>query len=54
MIIDTSAILAILFEEAEADHFMNIIAAASSRRISETRRNYQGYMKTVGPRIKWE
>ena len=34
MIIDTSAILAILFEEAEADQFINAIAAASSRRIS--------------------
>ena len=34
MIIDTSAILAILFEEAEADHFLNTITAASSRRIS--------------------
>jgi chorismate synthase len=22
--------------------------------ISETRRNYEGYIKTVGPRIKWE
>ena len=34
MIIDTSAILAILFEEPEADHFLSTIAAASSRRIS--------------------
>ena len=34
MIIDTSAILAILFEEPEADHFLSAIAAASSRRIS--------------------
>ncbi len=34
MIIDTSAILAILFEEAKADHFINTIAAASSSRIS--------------------
>ncbi len=34
MIIDTSAILAILFEEADADHFISAIAAASSRRIS--------------------
>ena len=34
MIIDTSAILAVLFQEAEADHFMSTIAAASSRRIS--------------------
>ena len=34
MIIDTSAILAILFEGAEADHFISAIAAASSRRMS--------------------
>ena len=34
MIIDTSAILAILFEEPEADYFLSTIAAASSRRIS--------------------
>ena len=34
MIIDTSAILAILFEEAEADYFINTITAASSSRIS--------------------
>ena len=34
MIIDTSAILAILFEEAEADQFIRTITAASSRRIS--------------------
>lgn len=34
MIIDTSAIIAILFEEPEADHFISAIAAASSRRIS--------------------
>ena len=34
MIIDTSAILAIMFEEPEADRFLNAIAADSSRRIS--------------------
>ena len=34
MIIDTSAILAIFFEEPEADHFLSTITAASSRRIS--------------------
>ena len=34
MIIDTSAILAIFFEEAEADQFISTIAAASSRRMS--------------------
>ena len=34
MIIDTSAILAILFEEPEADQFISTIAAASSRRMS--------------------
>ena len=34
MIIDTSAIIAILFEEPEADHFLSVITAASSRRIS--------------------
>ena len=34
MIIDTSAILAILFEEADADHFISAIASASSRRMS--------------------
>ena len=34
MIIDTSAILAILFEEPEGDHFLSAITAASSRRIS--------------------
>ena len=34
MIIDTSAILAILFEEPEADRFISTITAASSRRIS--------------------
>ncbi len=34
MIIDTSAILAILFEEPDADHFLSAIAADSSRRIS--------------------
>ena len=34
MIIDTSAILAILFEEPDAECFATAIAAASSRRIS--------------------
>ncbi len=34
MIIDASAIIAILFEEPEADHSLSAIAAASSRRIS--------------------
>ena len=34
MIIDTSAIIAILFEEPEADHFLSEITASSSRRIS--------------------
>ena len=34
MILDTSAILAILFEEPEADQFISTIAAASSRRMS--------------------
>ena len=34
MIIDTSAILAILFEEPDADRFLSAIAADSSRRIS--------------------
>ena len=34
MIIDTSAILAILFKEADADHFISAIASASSRRMS--------------------
>ncbi len=34
MIIDTSAILAILFKEPEADYFSSVITAASSRRIS--------------------
>ena len=34
MIIDTSAILAILFGEPEADQFISTIAAASSRRMS--------------------
>ena len=22
--------------------------------VAETRRNYEGYIKTVGPRVKWE
>ena len=22
--------------------------------MSETRRNYEGYIKTVGPRVRWE
>ncbi len=34
MIIDTSAILAILFEEPDAERIARAIAAASSRRIS--------------------
>ena len=34
MIIDTSAILAILFEEPDADRFLSAIAADSYRRIS--------------------
>ena len=34
MIIDTSAILAILFEEPDAERFVRAVAAASSRRIS--------------------
>ncbi len=34
MIIDTSAILAILFEEPDADRFLSAIAADSSRRMS--------------------
>ena len=34
MIIDTSAILAILLREPEAEHFERAISAASSRRIS--------------------
>ena len=34
MIIDTSAIIAILFREPDADHFISAIAGASSRRMS--------------------
>jgi ribonuclease VapC len=34
MIIDTSAVLAILFQEADAERYANAIAAAESRRMS--------------------